>query len=101
MGDTMRNTLGLCGRLFLVVAVLIVCLGKTHAGLVGESLAEMGLDEQTQNAGEALYNSAAAAAIGGERGATAGRGITGALGELTLNSGKITCSLWILSLIHI
>lgn len=94
----MRNTLNLCRGLLFSVIVSFVCAGEAQAGLVGESLAEMGLDEQTQNAGEALYNSAAAAAIGGERGAAAGRGITGALGELTLNSGKITCSLWIIQL---
>ena len=94
----MRNTLNSCRRWFLAVAVLFFCLGEAQAGLVGETLSEMGLDEQVQNAGDALYNSATAAAIGGERGAAAGRGITGALGDLTLNSGKITCSLWIIQL---
>ncbi len=94
----MRNTVRPCGRLFLVVAVLIACLSETQAGLVGESLSEMGLDEQVQSAGDALYNSATAVAIGGSRGAEAGRGITGALGDLALNSGKITCSLWIIQL---
>jgi len=94
----MRNTLNPCRRWLLAVAVLILCLGEAQAGLVGESLAEMGLDEQVQNAGDALYNSATSAAIGGERGAAAGRGITGALGDLALNSGKITCSLWIIQL---
>ena len=94
----MRNTLNLCRGLLISVFVLITCAGETRAGLVGESLSEMGLDEQVQNAGDALYNAAAAATIGGERGAAAGRGITGALGDLALNSGKITCSLWIIQL---
>lgn len=94
----MHNTLNPCRRWFLAVAVLGFCLGEAQAGLVGESLAEMGLDEQVQNAGDALYNSASSTAIGGERGAAAGRGITGALGDLALNSGKITCSLWIIQL---
>ena len=94
----MRKSLGPCSSLFLVVAVLIIGLGETQAGLVGESLSEMGLDEQVQSAGDALYNSASSVAIGGSRGAEAGRGITGALGDLALNSGKITCSLWIIQL---
>lgn len=94
----MRNPLTPCRGWFFPLAFLVFCLGEAQAGLVGESLAEMGLDEQVQIAGDALYNSATSAAIGGERGAAAGRGITGALGDLTLNSGKITCSLWIIQL---
>jgi hypothetical protein len=94
----MRNTLDLFRAFLLSAALLIFCVGEVRAGLVGESLSEMGLDEEVQNAGDALYNAASAAVIGGQRGADAGRGITGALGDLTLNSGKITCSLWLIQL---
>jgi phage shock protein A len=95
----MRNALNLCGCLLLSAAVLLACAGAARAGLIGDTLAEAGVsDEQVQIAGDALYNAATAAAIGGKRGAESGRGISGALGDLALNSGEITCSLWLIQL---
>ena len=94
----MRIALNLCGWVLLSTAVLLAGAGDSRAGLVGKALGDAGMDEQVQNAGEALYNAATAAAIGGKRGADAGRGITGAMSELALNSGEITCSLWLIQL---
>lgn len=94
----MRNAVHFCGCLLLSAAVFLAGSGESRAGLVGKALGDAGMDEQVQNAGEALYNAGTAVAIGGKRGADAGRGITGAMTELALNSGEITCSLWLIQL---
>lgn len=110
----MRSIRAFGQRLLLVLAVMLITVGGAQAGPVGKVLGEFGFGQEVQVAGDALATAAQAAAIGGDevqplgpsgtpkplrsRGAEAARGISGALGDLALNSGELTCGLWLIQL---
>ncbi len=64
-----------------------------QAGLVGDSLQEIGANKQVQEAGDALQNAFVAVATKGK----GTRGAEGALAELATNSGELICNAWIIS----
>ncbi|MBN8531276.1 MAG: hypothetical protein J0L97_05385 [Alphaproteobacteria bacterium] len=104
----------------LAFLAMLLLSPAAYAGLTGKVLGEAGFGEEVQTAGDLAYTAATAAAIGGSevqsatppfrpdgpavprplrsRGAEAARGISGALGDLALNSGELTCSLWLIQL---
>lgn len=86
-------------RFFLLALSLVFFFSATaaHAGLTGKVLGELGMDEQTQNMGDALQSelTALAGTLGRGKVDTV-RGATGALGELALNSGELICNSWII-----
>lgn len=85
---------------FFLLALSLVCFifsSPAHAGLTGKVLGELGMDEQTQNMGDALQSELTAYAGTFGRGKVdTVRGASGAMGELALNSGELICNSWII-----
>lgn len=82
---------------FFCLCSFFLSINVSHAGLVGKTLGELGMDEQTQNMGDALQQelTALAGTLGRGKVDTV-RGASGALGELALNSGDLICNSWII-----
>lgn len=78
---------------FLTFLLLAVMLQPAQAGVVGKALGELGMDEQTQSLGDALQGELSALATKGN----AVRGASGALTELTVNSGELICNAWLIN----
>lgn len=78
------------------LASLLLGLGafqSAQAGVVGKALGELGMDEQTQNLGDSLQGELSALATKGK----SVRGASGALTELTVNSGELICNAWLIN----
>ncbi|WP_282610696.1 hypothetical protein [Pelagibius sp. Alg239-R121] len=76
-----------------VILLFPVAQSPAQAGVVGKSLGEAGMNEQVQNLGDTLRSELSALATKGR----AVRGASGALEELTVNSGELICNAWLIS----
>lgn len=72
--------------------IFVLSAGSANAGVVGKALGELGMDEEAQNLGDALQNDLAALKTKG----SSVRGASGALTELTVNSGELICNAWLI-----
>lgn len=82
---------------FLLTFITFCIFTPSYAGLTGKVLGELGMDEQTQNMGDALQGelTALAGTLGRGKVDTV-RGASAAMGELALNSGELICNSWII-----
>lgn len=82
-----------CWRLIAVsLFIFIFSAGSVNAGVVGKALGELGMDEEVQNLGDTLQSELSALKTKGN----SVRGASGALTELTVNSGELICNAWLI-----